>query len=180
MIFFIYFCLPTRRQPPSTRPQTAQRARGFSSLPGAQLHRCQRLYFCTSTASKVGTSPTNLSRISGPLTIICPGCQYLHFCTSKASKLSTGSRAPSACDSCRASSVLPHPGGPDSSIPGTNEMPSALLYISLLALYISLLALLASNRMLVSRRMLVWRMLVKQYTFYMRDAERSGCARVCA
>lgn len=49
--------------------------------------------------------PTNLSRISGPLTIF-------------------GSRALSTLPICRAMSVFPHPGGPNSSMPRTWLMPS--------------------------------------------------------
>jgi hypothetical protein len=44
---------------------------------------CQYLYFCTSTARKVGASKA--SKVGG--TPQEPACQYLYICTSKASKV---------------------------------------------------------------------------------------------
>mmetsp|Transcript_7536 Transcript_7536/g.22323 ORF Transcript_7536/g.22323 Transcript_7536/m.22323 type:complete len:511 (+) Transcript_7536:906-2438(+) len=58
-----------------------------------------------SSRTLASASPTNLSRISGPLT-------------------TCGSRAPSDRASSRASSVLPQPGGPERRMPRTCEMPS--------------------------------------------------------
>eukprot|EP00966_Prymnesium_polylepis_P091155 2109911-Prymnesium_polylepis.2 len=76
-------------------------ARGFAAA--------RPLHCATSAKSSLmndSDSPTYLDIISGPLTIL-------------------GSRAPSAAPISRASSVLPQPGGPYSSMPQTGERPSS-------------------------------------------------------
>mmetsp|Transcript_25439 Transcript_25439/g.101394 ORF Transcript_25439/g.101394 Transcript_25439/m.101394 type:complete len:485 (-) Transcript_25439:1445-2899(-) len=106
--------LTTPSRTPVVSPASEPRGRAMASISSRTMtwsaDRSPERAYSSSAGRKSSrtlrsASPTNLSRISGPLT-------------------TRGSRAPSSRASSRASSVLPHPGGPESRTPRTCETPS--------------------------------------------------------
>ena len=101
--------LTTESRTPVVSPLSAPRFRAIASISSSMMTWSSDASPAAAHSASAGAkssrtffsaSPTNLSMISGPLTIC-------------------GSRAPSDLANSRASSVLPQPGGPDSRMPRT-------------------------------------------------------------